>query len=245
MLTPILADPLKDLNHGFFTRAGGTSSGIYGSLNGGQGSDDDADAVAANRRRIAEHLGTDQLVSLHQVHSPDVIKVTGAWDKRPKADAMVTTTPGIALGILTADCGPVLFADRDAGVVAAAHSGWKGAIGGVLEATVAEMHAHGARKISAVLGPTISQRNYEVGPEFLDRFLDEDTEFERFFAGGAGDRMHFDLPSFILARLRAAGAEAEWTGHCTYANEARFYSYRRACHRKEPDYGRLVAAIAL
>ena len=245
MTAPIRADGLQDIKHGFFTRKGGVSTGLYDSLNGGQGSSDAPDAVAENRSRLARALGADHLCSLYQIHSPEVIEIMGPLAERPKADAMVTKRSGLALGILTADCGPVLFADHEAGVIGAAHAGWKGALGGVLEATVSAMKSLGARSITAVLGPTISQRNYEVGPEFFDRFLDEDPDYDRFFAGGTGDRMQFDLPSFILHRLRDAGVTAEWTGHCTYADEARFFSYRRSCHREEPDYGRLVAAIAL
>ena len=246
---PILADALRGLTHGFFTREGGVSSGIYASLNGGMGSADAAEAVAENRARIAATLGVETLVSLHQVHSDRVAPVTGPWQgSRPEADAMVTDRPGIGLAVLTADCAPVLLADREAGVVGAAHAGWKGALSGVLEAVIDAMVALGAGReaIVAAVGPAISQRAYEVGPEFVERFFDEDPAYGRFFAGGQGGRAMFDLPGFCLHRLREAGvAEAAWTGHCTYGDEARFYSYRRACHRGEGDYGRLVAAIAL
>lgn len=247
-LTPIKSDLLDGVTHGFFTREGGVSTGIYASLNAGQGSSDEGASVEENRRRIAAHLGVQDLVSLHQVHSPDVVVVTEPFAQRPKADAMVTKTPGLAIGVLTADCTPVLFCDRQAGIVGAAHAGWKGALGGVLEATLDAMEAAGARRgdTVAAIGPVISQRAYEVGPEFVDRFGDEDPENMRFFAGGQGDRAMFDLPSFCLHRLREAGVrEAAWTGHCTYSDEKRFYSYRRCCHRSEPDYGRLVAAIAV
>lgn len=248
-LKPIRADALDGVAHGFFTRDGGVSQGIYAGLNGGQGSNDDGDAVAENRDRIRAHLDADHLISVHQVHSDVAEVVTGPWPgDRPKADAMVTNRPSLALGILTADCAPVLFADRKAGVVGAAHAGWGGALGGVLETTVAAMEGLGAERgrIAAVIGPVISQRAYEVGPEYVERFLDDDPENARFFAGGNGDRAMFDLPGYCLGRLRAAGvALAEWTGHCTYSDEARFYSYRRACHRGEPDYGRLVSAIML
>ena len=248
-LAPVTSPLLRPLAHGFFTREGGVSTGIYASLNGGQGSRDDPAAVAENRARIARHLGAAHLVSVHQVHGATAVQVTGPWSgARPKADAMVTATPGVALAVLTADCAPVLLADAEAGVVGAAHAGWRGALAGVLEAVVEAMEGLGAarERIRAAVGPTISQRAYEVGPEFLDTFLAEDPDHARFFAGGEGDRVHFDLPSFCLHRLRAAGlAEAEWTGHCTFSDERRFFSYRRATKRGEGDYGRLVAAIRL
>lgn len=249
VLAPIRSDLMHDFRHGFFTRQGGVSEGIYQSLNGGQGSADTAEAVAENRSRIAAHLGAAHLISVSQIHSSDVHTVTGPWpDARPEGDAMVTDRPDLALGILTADCTPVLFADREARVIGAAHAGWKGALGGVLEATLDAMASLGAEngRIVAAIGPVISQRAYEVGPEFVERFLDDDPDTARFFAGGRGDRAMFDLPGFCLARLREAGVgEVEWTGHCTYSDETRFYSYRRSCHRDEPDYGRLVAALAL
>jgi hypothetical protein len=252
-LTLITADNLHGVTHGFFTRHGGVSTGIYAALNGGQGSQDTAQAVAENRARIAARLGVERLVSVHQVHGDRAEVVAGPWPgAKPRADAMVTDRAGIGLAILTADCAPVLFADRAAGVVGAAHAGWKGALTGVLEATVSAMVGLGAERerIAAVVGPAISQRAYEVGPEYVERFLDEDPEHSRFFAGGpnvgGGDRAMFDLPGFCLYRLRATGvASAEWTGHCTYSDEARFFSYRRTCHAREADYGRLVAAIAL
>ncbi len=252
-LAPILADSLTDkpggVSHGFFTRQGGVSTGIYAALNGGHGSQDTAEAVGENRTRIAAHLGIERLVSVHQVHGDRVEVVSGAWQgARPRADAMVTDRAGIGLAILVADCAPVLFADPDARVVGAAHAGWKGALTGVLEATVSAMVGLGAARgrIAAAVGPAISQRAYEVGPEYVERFLDDDPGHARFFAGGTDDRVMFDLPGFCLHRLREAGiGSAEWTGHCTYADEGRFFSYRRATHRGEADYGRLVAAIAL
>lgn len=246
-LQPIRSDLLDGVVHGFFTREGGVSSGIYATLNGGQGSSDQATDVAENRARIADCMGVANLVSVHQVHSPDAVTVHGALVERPKADAMVSANPDVGLAVLTADCTPVLFADRTAGIVGAAHAGWKGALGGVLEATLDAMVGLGAQKdrIVAAVGPVISQRAYEVGPEFVERFLDDDADNARFFAAGQRDRAMFDLPGYCLDRLRAAGvAEAAWTGHCTYSDERRFYSYRRACHRGEPDYGRLVAAIS-
>ncbi|MDA7423910.1 peptidoglycan editing factor PgeF [Thalassococcus lentus] len=246
----ITADSLGDIRHGFFTRRGGASSGVFQGLNCGPGSSDQTDVVAINRARVAEamEVAPDHLVTVHQVHSPDVVTVTAPIvGDRPKADALVTATPGIALAILTADCQPVLFADRDAGVIGAAHAGWRGAQLGVLEATVDAMVAIGANResIHAVIGPSISQRAYEVGPEFLEAFLDLDGENGRFFAGGTGDRVQFDLPAFGLHCLRQAGVSAEWTRHCTYSDPDRFFSYRRSTHAKEADYGRLISTIRL
>lgn len=243
-------DALRPFRHGFFTRRGGASSGIFAGLNCGAGSTDLREAVAINRDRVAEALGlaAEALVGVHQVHSADVVTVTGPSAAPVRADAMVTATPGLALTVLTADCQPVLFADRTAGVIGAAHAGWRGTLSGVLEATVDAMEALGARRgeVVAIIGPTISQRAYEVGPEFLDAFLAEDRDHARFFAGGAGDRVHFDLPGFGLHRLREAGvARAEWTRHCTYSDPERFFSYRRSVHRHEADYGRLISAIRL
>lgn len=247
-LNPIRSDLLDGVQHGFFTRQGGVSNGIYASLNGGQGSADQADAVSENRGRIEAHFAGRPLVTVHQVHSPDVVIVNGTFDQAPKADAMVTGSDGIVLGVLTADCTPVLLADRQAGVIGAAHAGWKGALGGVLEATLDAIEALGGNRKDTVaaIGPVISQQAYEVGPEFVDRFLEEDPETQRYFAGGRDDRAMFDLPGYCLGQLRAAGvSEASWTGHCTYSDPERFYSYRRSCHENQNDYGRLVAAIAL
>ncbi len=249
MLEIITSDAIT-ARHGFFTRKGGASSGIFAGLNCGPGSSDLSEVVAINRARVADALGVghDRLLSVNQVHSPDVIHVTGVLDGRPRADAMVTTTKGVALGILTADCQPVLFCDAKAGVIGAAHAGWRGTRDGVLEATVAAMERLGAKRedIAAVIGPTISQTNYEVGPEFYEAFTDDDPENARYFANGKGDRMLFDLPAFGLSRLRAAGVgHAEWTRHCTYADPARFFSFRRTTHAGEADYGRLISAICL
>ncbi|MEM0935546.1 MAG: peptidoglycan editing factor PgeF [Pseudomonadota bacterium] len=247
----LTSDALAPLRHGFFTRRGGASSGIFSGLNCGRGSSDQDEAVAINRGRVAEAMAVPAgaLLGVHQVHSARVVAVTsGAEVGHEKADALVTATPGLALTVLTADCQPVLFADQDAGVIGAAHAGWRGARAGVLEATLAAMEALGARRhaIAAVVGPTISQAAYEVGPEFVADFLAEDAENERFFAHGQGDRRTFDLPGYGVHRLRAAGVgHAEWTRHCTYLDADRFYSYRRAVHRKEADYGRLIAAIRL
>ncbi|PWG17744.1 peptidoglycan editing factor PgeF [Salibaculum griseiflavum] len=246
----ITAPQLAPLQHGFFTRQGGASSGVFAGLNCGYGSSDQHEAVTINRARVAQALGLDDtaLVGVHQIHSADVVTVSDAGADRPKADALVSDRADLALTVLTADCMPVLFADRAAGVIGAAHAGWKGALDGVLEATLDAMAALGADRASttAVIGPCISQRNYEVGPDFLDDFLADDPGNARFFGNGEGDRYLFDLPGFGLHRLRQAGiGEAEWTRHCTYADPERFYSYRRSTHAKEADYGRLIAAIRM
>ncbi len=250
MLEIITSDSLP-VRHGFFTRKGGASSGIFAGLNCGAGSSDQAEIVAINRARVAEAMGVapGALVAVHQVHSPDVVTVRGPLDSpRPAADAMVTAVPGLALSILTADCMPVLLHDAESGVIGAIHAGWRGALEGVLEATVQAMETLGARReaISAVIGPCISQAAYEVGPEFLDAFRDEDPANTRFFANGAGDRLLFDLPGFGLHRLRAAGVgRAEWVRHCTYRDSERFYSFRRTTHSGEADDGRLISVIRL
>jgi YfiH family protein len=252
MTLEILTSPALDpIRHGFFTRKGGASSGIFAGLNCGPGSSDLAEVVAINRARAAAAMGVgpDHLVTVHQVHSPDVVALTAPPPgPRPKADALVTATPGIALAVLTADCQPILFADPKARVIGAAHGGWRGTRDGVLEATLDAMEALGANRanIRAVIGPTISQAAYEVGPEFLQTFLDEDAGNARFFAQGSGDRTLFDLPAYGLHRLRAAGVgHAEWTRHCTYRDTDRFYSFRRTTHAAEADYGRLISAIRL
>ncbi|MEN8657505.1 peptidoglycan editing factor PgeF [Marivita sp.] len=246
----ITADSLSPLRHGFFTRRGGASSGVFAGLNCGAGSSDQSEIVAINRARVADAMDVpdEQLVGVHQVHSAKVEVVDGPLGfAKPQADAMVTKTPGIALGVLTADCQPVLFADHDAGVVGAAHAGWRGALDGVLEATIDAMIALGATRetIKAAIGPSISQRAYEVGPEFLDTFLAEDPQYARFFVNGVEDKFHFDLPGFGLYKLRSAGVDAEWTRHCTYSDADRFYSYRRTTHAREADYGRLISVIRL
>jgi YfiH family protein len=254
-LQPILAAPLmqEGIRHAFFTRQGGASGGIYASLNGGQGSDDDPAAVAINRDRMAGFMGvpSGHLLSCWQIHSADVVSVTTPWtrDQRPKADGMVTNRPGLCLAIATADCGPVLFADTRAKVIGACHSGWKGAFTGILEATLDGMEALGAKRadIHAVLGPTISARAYEVGPEFVARFIDTHPDFAAFFIPStkAGHAM-FDLPAFIGHRLQLAQV-GSFTNldRCTYGEPELFFSYRRTTHAREPDYGRLMAAIAL
>ncbi|MFN7223354.1 MAG: peptidoglycan editing factor PgeF [Paracoccaceae bacterium] len=250
MTLDIITSTTLTVRHGFFTRKGGASSGIFAGLNCGAGSSDLSDAVAINRARVADAMDVplDLLVGVHQVHSADVMAVTGPLPVRPHADALVTATPGVALSVLTADCQPVLFADAKAGVIGAAHAGWRGAANGVLEATLDAMETLGARRadVSAVIGPCISQRAYEVGPEFYYSFTDEDPSNSRFFITGTGDRMLFDLPGFGLYRLRAAGVGfAEWTGHCTYHDPNRFFSFRRTTHAGEVDYGRLISVIRL
>ena len=250
MMLEIITSAALPARHGFFTRKGGASSGIFAGLNCGAGSSDQAEIVAINRARAAEAMGVapQALVTVNQVHSADVVTVAGPLSDRPRADAMVTTTPGLALAVLTADCQPVLFADPEAGVIGAAHAGWRGALDGVLEATVAAMEVLGAKReaISAVIGPCISQAAYEVGPEFLDAFRDEDPAYTRFFANGQGDRLLFDLPGFGLHRLRAAGVgQADWVRHCTDRDSERFYSFRRTTQSGEADYGRLISVIRL
>jgi YfiH family protein len=256
MPKPITADCLADMGgiaHGFFTREGGVSEGIYGALNCGAGSKDDRARVVENRSRVAAHLGTsgERLVTCHQIHSADAIVVTEPWPlgQNPKADGLVTRVRGIALGALAADCAPVLFADREARVIGAAHAGWKGALGGVLEATIAAMTALGARpsRIRAALGPCIGPEAYEVGPEFEAQFVAADPGFARFFRRPRVDgRPYFDLPGFVLEKLAGTGLDTvENCTACTYSNENRLFSYRRATHRGEPDYGRQVSAIVL
>jgi YfiH family protein len=250
MLEIITSDALPGTRHGFFTRKGGASSGIFAGLNCGTGSSDLSDAVAINRARVAQamDLPLSHLVTVNQVHSADVVMLTAPLDPRPRADALVTATPGLGLAVLTADCQPVLFSDPQAGVIGAAHAGWRGSRDGVLEATLDAMEALGANRaaITAVIGPTISQAAYEVGPEFLDGFLQDDPDSQRFFASGTGDRMLFDLPGYSQQRLRQAGiGHTEWTRHCTYRDPERFFSFRRTTHAGEADYGRLISVIRL
>jgi YfiH family protein len=242
---------LAGVRHGFFTREGGVSTGIYAGLNVGKGSNDDPEAVHENRCRVAASLGTDVdcLATVHQIHSDAVVTI-GSHNKheRPRADAMVTNVPGIALGVLTADCGPVLFADAKAGVIGAAHAGWRGAVDGVLENTITAMEALGAHRadILAVLGPSISAKSYEVGPEFVERLVALDRDNSHYLTDSVrpGHAM-FDLPSYSVGRLQAAGVAAHDVALCTYLDERLFYSYRRTTHRGEPDYGRQISAIKL
>lgn len=245
-------DACAGVDHGFFSREGGVSGGLYGSLNCGLGSGDERSAVVENRRRVAETLSVrpDALLTCHQVHSADVLVVAQPWpmDERPKADAIVTRTPGIAVAALAADCAPILFADAAAGVIGAAHAGWKGALGGVAEATVAAMVALGAdrARLSAVVGPCIGQKNYEVGHDFMARFLEVDEANGEFFSLEAGAKPRFALGAYVGSRLRAAGVgRVEVLDVCTYADPGRFFSYRRTTHLAEPDYGRQISAIAL
>lgn len=252
VLAPLLATSRQSgIAHGFFTREGGVSHGIYQSLNVGRGSDDVKAHVAENRRRVAEHLGVepDRLATVHQVHSADVITLDAPFDDTsPKADAMVTGKSGLALAVLTADCGPVLFADEKAQVIGAAHAGWRGALAGVLENTVAAMERLGARRsnITAVLGPAISPAHYEVGAEFYDTFTAASPACAQFFTPSVKTgHFMFSLQAFILERLRTSGVKAEALALCTYADERRFFSYRRTTHRNEGDYGRQMSAIVL
>ncbi len=244
---------LKGIRHGFFTRQGGVSSGLYASLNGGIGSRDNAADVAENRARIAAALGveTERLLTAYQIHSPDAVAVETAWtpQERPRADGIVTRAPGLAIGVTTADCGPILLADPAAGVIGAAHAGWRGALTGIVEATVAAMERLGADRgrIHAALGPMIRRRNYEVGPDLITRFAAEDSDSQRFFAAAPREgHALFDLAGFIGMRLARAGVrQFEDLKLCTYADPTRFFSFRRSTHQAEADYGRHVNAIAL
>jgi len=248
-LTAPTLTALQGVKHGWFGREGGVSTGIYASLNAGPGSNDDPAHVAENRRRIAAHFSRlpEHLLSAHQVHSGLAALVDSPWTgERPKVDALVSKTPGLVVSVLTADCGPILLADPTAGVVAAAHAGWKGAIGGVLQATVALMQQCGATpaRIVAVVGPTIQAQSYEVGPEFVDQFIAKSPENTRFFTEGRGDRHHFDLPAFCVTQLQQAGVNASFAlPDDTYAHPLRWHSHRRNVHESLSDYGRNCAAI--
>lgn len=235
--------------HGFFGRHGGVSTGLYAGLNCGIGSDDDAAAVAANRAAAVAAVAPGAcLLTPYQVHSADCVRVDASFTERPQADALATATPGLALGVVTADCAPVLLADPVAGVVAAAHAGWKGALGGVTDATVTAMEALGAarERIVAAVGPCIARASYEVDAGFRARFLDDDAANERFFADARAGHARFDLEGYVARRLAAAGVvRVETLGLDTYADEGRFFSYRRSTHRGEPGYGRQIAIIAV
>ncbi len=241
----------RRIRHGFFTRQGGVSQGIYEGLNVGIGSSDRPEHVTENRTRVAGwfDLPVEKLATVHQCHSPDVVVVDASYNgDRPKADALVTAAPGVILGVLAADCGPILFCDGQNGVIGAAHAGWKGALGGVLENTIEAMVSIGSERsaIVACLGPSIGPSSYEVGPEFVDRFLGYDRSYEAFFKPSQKERhAYFDLQALTLKRLADAGVEATSLALDTYPDEERFFSYRRTTHRGEPDYGRQISAIAL
>jgi YfiH family protein len=253
-LTPLhspLLSSLPGVRHAFFTRLGGVSTGVYDSLNVGRGSKDDPAAVEENRARAAGWFGAapDHLIVAYQIHSRTAHVVDKPWTQPVEGDAVVTATPGLVCGALAADCAPVLIADAEAGVVAAIHAGWRGALDGVVVAGVEAMIGLGARpaRMVAAVGPCIGPRSYEVGPEFMDRFTAGSPRSERFFQPGAGaDKRLFDLPAFVLSRLAEAGvAQAEWIGRDTRAEEALFFSNRRGFLRGEPDYGRLLSAIMI
>ncbi|MBC9034756.1 peptidoglycan editing factor PgeF [Sphingomonas sp. JC676] len=243
------AKALDGIAHGFVGRRGGVSSGILAGLNVGTGSQDDPALIAENRRRATEAvLPGGRLVTVFQVHSPDAVIATEPFAERPHADAVVTDRPGLALGILTADCAPVLFADAQAGVIGAAHAGWKGAVGGVTDSTIAAMEKLGARRerIAAAIGPCIARASYEVNQDFFTRFAEADPANERFFADGKPGHYQFDLEAYVAHRLAAAGIRTvEALGLDTYAHEDRFYSFRRSTHRGEPDYGRQISIIGI
>ena len=249
--SPLLS-AIPGLRHAFFTREGGVSDGIYASLNGGIGSNDDPANVTENRRRMAEQMGVTpvRFLSVYQIHSPDAVVATGPWQgvERPRADAIVTATQGLAIGVTAADCGPILLVDPNARVIGAAHAGWKGALTGIVESTVAAMEKLGAERggIVAAIGPLIRQHSYEVGGEFVERFIEADAENALFFIPSSRENhAMFDLASFIRMRLENAGVlMIDDIGLDTYSDE-RFYSYRRSVHRAEPDYGRHVHAIVL
>lgn len=252
MPTPLTVPALAELPgvaHGFFTRRGGVSQGIFASLNCGQGSSDDPIAVRANRARVADFLGAHDVLTVHQVHSATAVVASAPWEQRPRADAVVTATRGLAVGALTADCAPVLLADAVAGVVGAAHAGWRGAVDGVVEAAIAAMETLGAsrRRLRASVGPCIGQPAYQVGFDFQQLFLERDAESARFFMQpAAGARPHFDLAGYVSLRLTRAGIEPAPGGQaCTYAGADEFFSFRRSQAEQEPDYGRQISAIVL
>ncbi len=247
----IKAQSLHAIPHGFLGRVGGVSTGIYAGLNVGLGSDDEREAVIENRRRAVNAvLPGATLARVYQHHSPDVVTIVGSTDEEapPNGDAMVTDRPGILLGIVTADCVPVLFADTEAGVVGAAHAGWKGAISGVTDNIISAMEALGATRsrIICAIGPCIAQKSYEVDEGFLKRFADDDPANERFFTDGKAGHFQFDIEGYVAARLAAAGmGKVECLGEDTYSQSGRFFSYRRSCHMDEPGYGRQISLIGL
>ncbi|WP_240616833.1 peptidoglycan editing factor PgeF [Sphingorhabdus sp. YGSMI21] len=242
---------LEGAKHGFLGRAGDVSEGIYAGLNIGLGSDDDRETIMENRRRATEGvLPGSELVTVHQIHSAEVMTVTGPLplDQRPQADAMVTDRPNLLLGILTADCVPVLFHDPEVKIIGAAHAGWKGALAGVTDNVITAMEALGANRsnIACAIGPCIAQTSYEVDAAFRARFLEADADNDRFFAAGKTDHFQFDIEDYVAARLQAAGITTfDKLGLDTYANEDRYFSYRRSCHRDEAGYGRQISLIGL
>ncbi|MFK7902266.1 MAG: peptidoglycan editing factor PgeF [Nitratireductor sp.] len=253
LVKAISSDLIKSekLQHGFFTRQGGHSTGIYKGLNVGIGSDDDKQAVLKNRALVAGFFneGEEKLTTVYQIHSPTAVHVSQEFKgERPKADAIVTNTPNLPIGVLTADCGPVLFADAKNGVIGAAHAGWKGSTGGVLESTIAAMEKLGAKResIKATLGPTISQANYEVGHDFAQNLISLNSANSNYLIPSIKqNHFMFDLPTYIVDRLTKNEVEANWCGLCTYADEESFFSYRRTTHRSEPDYGRQISVLKL
>lgn len=246
-MPPHLTSKLLTVPHGFFGSKGGVSTGTYASLNAGMRSGDDTDAVSENRARIRNALEAEYLLSLHQVHSDTVIIATDKQVSDMEADGLVTTVPGLALSALSADCGPVLLADAKAGVIGSCHAGWRGALSGIVESTVATMCELGAtpENMTAVLGPCIGPKNYEVGDDFKTEFCDIDEDYARFFHMPDAKKAHFDLPAFILSRLEVMGVHAEWTGQCTYAEADDYFSYRRNTHAEISSYGRNLSAIVL
>ncbi|MEH6702968.1 peptidoglycan editing factor PgeF [Parasphingorhabdus sp.] len=251
MLDITTSSLLDGVTHGFLGRAGGVSEGIYSGLNIGLGSDDDREAIMENRRLAVEGLMPGgELVTVHQIHSAEVVTVTGSMslDQRPQADAMVTDQPNLLLGILTADCVPVLFHDSQANLIGAAHAGWKGALAGVTDNVITAMEALGADRgnIASAIGPCIAQASYEVDASFRTRFVDADAANGRFFSAGKADHFQFDIEEYVAARLMASGiTKIDKLGLDTYAHENRYYSYRRSCHRDEAGYGRQISLIGL
>ena len=246
-MTPHLTSKSLSVSHGFFGSQGGVSSGTYKSLNAGLRSDDDKVKVTENRARIQHALGAKHLISLRQVHSDRVVIAEDATSGDVEADGLVTTVPGLAISALSADCGPVLMADTKAGVIGACHAGWRGALSGIVESTVATMCELGATpdNITAVLGPCIGPDNYEVGEDFKAEFCEIDSNYASFFHVPEGKKAHFNLPGFILSRLAIMDIQAEWTGHCTYAHPEEYFSYRRNTHKGINGYGRNLSAILL
>ena len=247
MTPPHLTSDRLAVPHGFFGSKGGVSTGVYASLNTGQQSDDDKAAIAENRARVQNALKAEHLISLSQIHSDTVIIAKDNSVSGLEADGLVTNVPGLALSALSADCGPVLLADSKAGVIGACHAGWRGALSGIVESIVATMCELGAapENMSAVLGPCIGPKNYEVGDVFKAEFCEMDADYARFFHIPEGKKAHFDLPAFILSRLDVMGINADWTGHCTYAHAEDYFSYRRNTHAGIRAYGRNLSAIVL